>query len=203
MSEQFNKTSIGALCSQFTQTLIAHPMSLYFRKPTTDESYLQIIKNPMDFDTIRKKLKDGQYSSHNEWKKDVYLIYSNAIEYNTKESVAGGMAIYLQKKTDKMCQKFNFFNHQNFEEAIRSLNRELDKIVSQITHQSIDTTPSYEIDQLSKTLNSYTDQSEIEQLIKKSGDHRILKKCKDGVINIDSLSRKTLDSIYLKFGKPQ
>lgn len=203
MTEQFNKTPIGVLCAQFTQTLIAHPMSLYFRKPTTDESYLQIIKNPMDFDTIRKKLKDGQYLSHNEWKKDVYLIYSNAIDYNTRESVAGGMAIYLQKKTDKMCQKFNYFNHQNYEEAIRSLNRELDSIVSQITQQNIDITPSYEIEQLSKTLNNYSDTSEIEQLIKKSGDHRILKKCKDGVINLDSLSRKTLDLIWNKFGKPQ
>ena len=157
----------------------------------------------MDFDTIRKKLKDGQYLSHNEWKKDVYLIYSNAIDYNTRESVAGGMAIYLQKKTDKMCQKFNYFNHQNYEEAIRSLNRELDSIVSQITQQNIDITPSYEIEQLSKTLNNYSDTSEIEQLIKKSGDHRILKKCKDGVINLDSLSRKTLDLIWNKFGKPQ
>lgn len=203
MTEQFNKTPIGNLCAQFTQTLIAHPMSLYFRKPTTDDGYLQIIKNPMDFDTIRKKLKDGQYSSHNEWKKDVDLIYSNAIEYNTNESVAGGMAIYLQKKTDKMCQKFNYFNHQNYEEAIRSVNRELDSIVSQITQQNIETTPNYEIEQLSKILNTYSDTTDIEQLIKKSGDHRILKKCKDSVINLDSLSRKTLDSIWIKFGKPQ
>ena len=203
MTEQFNKTPIGLLCSQFTQTLISHPMSLYFRKPTTDDSYLQIIKNPMDFDTIRKKLKDGQYLSHNDWKKDVYLIYSNAIEYNTKESVAGGMAIYLQKKTDKMCMKFNYFNHQNYEEAIRSLNRELDSIVSQITQQNINSTPNYEIEQLCQVLNGYSDTSEIEQLIKESSDNRILKKCKDCVISLDNLSRKTLDSIWTKFGKPQ
>ena len=99
MIEQFNKSQIGLLCAQFTQTLSAHPMSLYFRKPTTDEGYLRIIKNPMDFDTIRKKLKDGQYASHTEWKKDVDLIYSNAVHYNSLESVTGQIAIYLKKKT--------------------------------------------------------------------------------------------------------
>ncbi|OHS97340.1 Bromodomain containing protein [Tritrichomonas foetus] len=198
--EQFNKTPIGNLCSQFTQALISHPMSLYFRKPMTDEHYLSIIKHPMDFDTIRKKLKDGQYSSHTEWKNDVDLIYSNAIEYNSRDSVAGGITVYLKNKTDKMCQKFNYFNHQNYEEAIRAANRELDEVISKIAKQEIESTPEYDVKTLSEVLNKIGDSAEAEQIIKKNGDHRVLKKSKDGVLNLDNLSRKTLDALWIRFG---
>ena len=201
MTEVFSKTPIGNLCFQFTQTLIAHPMSLYFRKPTTDEGYLKIIKHPMDFDTIRKRIKEGHYNSYKDWKRDVDLVYSNAIQYNTLNPIICGIAIFLREKTEKMCKKFSYFNHQNYEEAIRAANREIDEIVAELSQQEIITTPEYNVQKLSEKLNTFQDTSEVEQTIKKCGDQRILKKSKDCVINLDNLSRKTLDALWQKFGE--
>jgi hypothetical protein len=41
-----------------------------------------VIKNPMDFMTMSKKLKDRVYMSKAEFQRDLDLIYENCIMYN-------------------------------------------------------------------------------------------------------------------------
>ncbi|KAL3340700.1 hypothetical protein AABB24_029039 [Solanum stoloniferum] len=49
--------------------------------------YHEIIKHPMDFGTLRKKLDGGLYSNLEELEADVFLICSNAMQYNAADTV--------------------------------------------------------------------------------------------------------------------
>ncbi|XP_010428696.1 PREDICTED: uncharacterized protein LOC104713302 isoform X2 [Camelina sativa] len=49
--------------------------------------YHEIIKNPMDFSTLRKKLESGSYSTLEQFEQDVFLICTNAMEYNSADTV--------------------------------------------------------------------------------------------------------------------
>ncbi|KAL8491503.1 hypothetical protein ACS0TY_023209 [Phlomoides rotata] len=65
----------------------------------TDElpDYLDIIKQPMDFSTVRKKLDDGLYKNLEELEADVCLICSNAMEYNGSDTVYFRQARSIQE----------------------------------------------------------------------------------------------------------
>ncbi|CAN4076929.1 unnamed protein product [Withania somnifera] len=49
--------------------------------------YHEIIEHPMDFGTVRKKLDGGLYSNLEELEADVFLICSNAMQYNAPDTV--------------------------------------------------------------------------------------------------------------------
>ncbi|KAG7590337.1 Bromodomain [Arabidopsis suecica] len=49
--------------------------------------YYEIIKNPMDFSTLRKKLESGAYTTLEQFEQDVFLICTNAMEYNSADTV--------------------------------------------------------------------------------------------------------------------
>ncbi|KAF5175594.1 Bromodomain-containing protein, partial [Thalictrum thalictroides] len=49
--------------------------------------YHEIIENPMDFGTVRKKLEDGAYANLEQFENDVLLISSNAMQYNAPDTI--------------------------------------------------------------------------------------------------------------------
>ncbi|KAJ8534948.1 hypothetical protein K7X08_016676 [Anisodus acutangulus] len=49
--------------------------------------YHEIVEHPMDFGTVRKKLDGGLYSNLEELEADVFLICSNAMQYNALDTV--------------------------------------------------------------------------------------------------------------------
>uniref|UniRef100_A0A7N0UTV9 Bromo domain-containing protein n=1 Tax=Kalanchoe fedtschenkoi TaxID=63787 RepID=A0A7N0UTV9_KALFE len=49
--------------------------------------YHEIIYNPMDFSTVRKKLDDGLYQTLEQFEEDIFLICSNAMLYNSPSTV--------------------------------------------------------------------------------------------------------------------
>ncbi|XP_066266284.1 BRCA2-interacting transcriptional repressor EMSY-like isoform X3 [Branchiostoma lanceolatum] len=50
--------------------------------PAVAPDYYNIIKQPMDFSTIKKKLEGGQYNSMEEFHADMQLIKTNCFQYN-------------------------------------------------------------------------------------------------------------------------
>jgi len=48
--------------------------------------YYEVIERPMDLNRIKKKIKDGRYSSLKEISDDIDLLCRNAQTYNTDES---------------------------------------------------------------------------------------------------------------------
>ncbi|KAL5706137.1 hypothetical protein ACHQM5_024345 [Ranunculus cassubicifolius] len=49
--------------------------------------YFDIVDTPMDFGTVRKKLEDGVYTSLEQFESDVFLISSNAMQYNAPDTI--------------------------------------------------------------------------------------------------------------------
>ena len=54
--------------------------------------YFQVITNPMDLGTIKKRLENGCYHAMEEFESDVNLVFDNAMLYNAEGSVVYNMA---------------------------------------------------------------------------------------------------------------
>ncbi|ORD94782.1 BDF1 [Enterospora canceri] len=59
--------------------------------------YAEKIKEPMDLGTIKKKLADNSYTSNEQFKTDMNLIFNNCYLYNGKSSPVGQMGVELEK----------------------------------------------------------------------------------------------------------
>ncbi|XP_021753235.1 bromodomain-containing protein DDB_G0270170-like [Chenopodium quinoa] len=59
--------------------------------------YHEVIENPMDFSTVRKKLASGAYANLEQFEKDVFLICSNAMQYNAPDTIYFRQARSIQE----------------------------------------------------------------------------------------------------------
>lgn len=85
---------MNKICSRSISQVFYYPID-----PIQDNcpNYFDIVKNPMDLGTIRRNLRNNKYTSVAEWKRDMELVWSNSILYNTEDSTIGLMALDLQK----------------------------------------------------------------------------------------------------------
>ncbi|KAL6493274.1 hypothetical protein OROGR_033033 [Orobanche gracilis] len=67
--------------------------------------YFELIEQPMDFGTLRKKLDGGVYKNLEELEADVFLICSNAMQYNSPNTV-----YYRQARSIEEIAKRDFEN---------------------------------------------------------------------------------------------
>jgi len=79
--------SESSVCSLIVKTLERHPNSIPFLKPVDPVAlnipdYFNVIKHPMDFSTILKKIKKGEYPTMSEFVDDVDLVFKNCMTYN-------------------------------------------------------------------------------------------------------------------------
>ncbi|XVF35824.1 hypothetical protein REPUB_Repub19eG0004000 [Reevesia pubescens] len=75
-----------------------------FSEPVDPEElpdYHDIIANPMDFLTVRKKLDVGAYTTLEQLEKDVFLICSNAMQYNAPDTIYFRQARSMQELAKK------------------------------------------------------------------------------------------------------
>lgn len=78
----------------------------FIELPTKRElpDYYEIIKNPMDFNRIKKKLDKGKYLTPNDFAKDVYLMTTNAQTYNADGSEIFNYSILLETVFAKLTE---------------------------------------------------------------------------------------------------
>ncbi|KAG2698131.1 hypothetical protein I3760_07G135800 [Carya illinoinensis] len=75
-----------------------------FSEPVDPEElpdYHEIIENPMDFGTVRKKLDGGAYANLEQFEKDVFLICTNAMQYNAPDTIFFRQARSMQELANK------------------------------------------------------------------------------------------------------
>lgn len=75
-----------------------------FAEPVDPEElpdYHEIIQNPMDFETVRKKLLGGFYSILEQLEDDINLICSNAMQYNAPSTIFHRQARAIQELAKK------------------------------------------------------------------------------------------------------
>ncbi|CAM6112048.1 unnamed protein product [Calypogeia fissa] len=85
-SEPLSKTMLEGVLEKLqkkdTYAVFAEPVDA-----TQVPDYYDIIKEPMDFGTMRKKIKKGSYKTVEDFEGDIYLICSNAMRYNGPETI--------------------------------------------------------------------------------------------------------------------
>eukprot|EP00158_Paraphelidium_tribonemae_P004022 Partr_v1_DN26526_c1_g1_i5_m3992 putative Bromodomain-containing protein len=67
--------------------------------------YLQVIKQPMDFSTIRRRILQKRYYTFDEFKLDLRLIFENAKKYNAPGTIYHKSADKIKEYADKAIQK--------------------------------------------------------------------------------------------------
>ncbi|ONK79826.1 uncharacterized protein A4U43_C01F10520 [Asparagus officinalis] len=75
-----------------------------FSEPVDPEElpdYHDIIKHPMDFGTVRKKLDSGAYENLEQFESDIFLISSNAMRYNSPDTIYFRQARAIQELAKK------------------------------------------------------------------------------------------------------
>ncbi|EAY00015.1 Bromodomain containing protein [Trichomonas vaginalis G3] len=93
-------------CQLLLTELMQSPMTIPLRKPVNPEKdaapdYYEIIKKPMDFHTMKKKLNAGEYASIDNFYNDVKLICKNAEIFNGKKSMLALVGEDIMKITNK------------------------------------------------------------------------------------------------------
>jgi hypothetical protein len=81
-----------------------------FNEPVVPEKlgindYFDIIKNPMDFGTIDKKLKHHEYLNMQSFLSDVELVFENCLNYNGEQSQVSQMCREVQEEYNKQCEQ--------------------------------------------------------------------------------------------------
>ncbi|KYN96338.1 putative bromodomain protein [Plasmodium gaboni] len=108
--------------------LIAFDKKRIFLYPVNVElvpDYLNVIKEPMDFTTMKQKLQNFKYKSFQEFENDILLIINNCYTYNDPSTIyykfAEDMETYYKKLNIKMQTKYmniHLFYHKDDKEAL-------------------------------------------------------------------------------------
>ncbi|KAK9156977.1 hypothetical protein Scep_003551 [Stephania cephalantha] len=89
--QKLKKLKIGSglmqQCGALLRKLMNHQFGFLFNQPVKPvalqiPNYFDIISEPMDLGTVKKKLENGLYSSARDFAADVRLTFSNAMKYN-------------------------------------------------------------------------------------------------------------------------
>ncbi|XP_017950095.1 bromodomain-containing protein 9 isoform X10 [Xenopus tropicalis] len=101
-------TPLQQLLEYFLRQLQRKDPNGFFAFPVTDQiapGYFMIIKNPMDFSTMKEKISQNEYKSVTEFKADFKLMCDNAMTYNRPETVYYKLAKKLLHTGFKMMSK--------------------------------------------------------------------------------------------------
>ncbi|KAM3933596.1 bromodomain adjacent to zinc finger domain protein 2A isoform 1-T2 [Leptodactylus fuscus] len=97
-------------CEIILMEMESHDDAWPFLEPVNPRlvpGYRKIIKNPMDFSTMRNKLLNGRYSSCEEFAEDAELVFSNCQLFNEDESEVGKAGLVLKKFYESRWEEFN------------------------------------------------------------------------------------------------
>lgn len=85
-----NINPLEAAMHRVLDALYAKDTGEIFTEPVdTDEvpDYMDVVKEPMDLSTMRKKLRQGEYLSFDEMETDFNLMVQNCLAYNNKDTI--------------------------------------------------------------------------------------------------------------------
>ncbi|KAM9765499.1 bromodomain-containing protein 7 [Menidia menidia] len=120
--EEKEQTPLQEALNQLIRQLQRKDPSAFFSFPVTDliaPGYSSIIKRPMDFSTMKDKVKKDNYQSLSELKVDFKIMCENAMIYNKPETIYhkaarkllhSGMKILSQERLESLRQSIDFMS---------------------------------------------------------------------------------------------
>lgn len=123
-------------CLELVKKLMSWPICRPFLDPVDPErdnatNYYEIIKNPMTLREVEKKLLNKRYRDISDFRRDVNLIWSNAITYNGDSNIFGHFAMEGKIWFNK---KMNRFPTTIEEEWMRKMQKVTRKLHDAIAH---------------------------------------------------------------------
>nr|XP_006121301.1 bromodomain-containing protein 7 [Pelodiscus sinensis] len=118
--EEVEQTPLQEALNQLVRQLQRKDPNAFFSFPVTDfiaPGYSMIIKHPMDFSTMKEKIKNNGYQSIEELKDNFKLMCTNAMIYNKPETIYykaakkllhSGMKILSQERIQSLKQSIDF-----------------------------------------------------------------------------------------------
>ncbi|KAM9732840.1 tyrosine-protein kinase BAZ1B [Menidia menidia] len=95
-------------CEDILKKLVKFRHSWPFREPVSPEEaedYLDIISQPMDFQTMLGKFSQGSYRHAQDFLEDVKLVFANAEEYNRQGSTVLSCMVKTEQSFTELLQK--------------------------------------------------------------------------------------------------
>ncbi|CAK9163932.1 unnamed protein product [Ilex paraguariensis] len=113
------KNALGLILNKIQKKDI---YGVYAEPPDPEElaDYHDVIDHPMDFATVRSKLGNGSYSTLEQFESDVFLICSNAMQYNSPDTIYYKQARSMQELAKRKFQKLKL----DFERSEKELKSE-------------------------------------------------------------------------------
>ena len=107
--------------AQIRKTTLSYQTQAWpFKTPVKKEEvpdYHEIIKNPMDLQTIRENNKASKYKTKEAFQDDIMLIIKNAKTYNQKNTIYYKCAMELQIFAEKLLAHLKYdFNQEDEQE---------------------------------------------------------------------------------------
>lgn len=91
------------------KTAATHKFASLFFQPVTDEEaegYSDVVYKPMDLQTIKRKIENGNIRTTVEFQRDIMLMFQNAIMYNSADHDVHQMAVEMQKEIIESIEDF-------------------------------------------------------------------------------------------------
>lgn len=103
---------IHRLYKRDKQQIFAEPVNAEFVP-----DYYQVIKNPMDFSTMRKKVSQDEYKDFDSFADDIKLIITNCYTYNKIGTMVYRMGLILEETWDKSLEG----SRTRYEQSIKNI----------------------------------------------------------------------------------
>lgn len=106
--------SMKSSCLEVIEKLTTYDFAVPFLQPVDAtlpgcERYYELIKDPMDFTTLKSKMEQRLYGSLDEWIDDVRVIFTNCYTYNQIGSeicnYAGALSMMFERQLDGLRDK--------------------------------------------------------------------------------------------------
>ena len=136
---EYDKNWCLKLISEFNKWPTTGP----FRNPVDpirDQAprYPEIVKNPMDFSTMKKKINSNEYKTIEDFKNDIKLICNNAKLFNGPESMFGMIVDDIWKETLKAIDEKPLNNEEEWYFSLKNVTNLLQKHINEapfdVTH---------------------------------------------------------------------
>lgn len=101
-----NSTKVKQLLLPIIEDILRQPGGYIFAQPVDPVAlglpdYFDVIKNPMDLGTIKKRLETCSYRTPEQVQADVHLTFNNAMTYNSRASDVHSIAKAFKKEWDR------------------------------------------------------------------------------------------------------
>jgi len=113
------------------QTIKRHPMAEPFLHPVDPKQvpdYYNVIQDPMDLETVERKLKSGEYETGYQFAMDMRLIWSNSFYYNANGSELYHMTMTLSTEFEKLMKGNESLVLVDKKDIIQDLYKKLEKL---------------------------------------------------------------------------